>query len=270
MFLRKLFKSENKLVWVFIDLLIVVLGVYCAFLIQEYATYEKTQKEKEEVISALKYELEFFRIQMPGQAWYSNNQATKWLEIKNEGNYYDFSSWRYIEPQYNYQVVEHGLSIQNSDIISFELYLALQEVFKQAKRIEHIEGTITQLGLRYQSIPSQAKKGTIEYEIIWSRNYDDFGRLISNMLERSQDQGLLAEKSQLALAIINEQLKPSTKKKIEESLIIEYIDDLVDNEDKAVKVVGKAFPDFTEKEIRLMYQKAKGVLEVEAAESTAQ
>lgn len=258
MFLRKLFNSENKLVWVLVDLIIVILGVYGAFLIQQYAAQEKTRKEKEEIISSLKYELEFFRVQMPGRAWYSNNQATKWRQMRNEGTYEDYSDWRFVEPQYNYSVVQYALEIQDTDIISFDLNNALYNVYRQVTRVENIERTMTQLAFRYQSIPADAPKGTIEYEIIWNKNYDDFKRLGWAMSDRSKDQALLAEESAKALTIVNNQLKPINKRRIEEDLIIAYVDELVKNEEEAVIAVPKVFPDFTEEEIRIMYQKATG------------
>ncbi len=264
MFLRKLFNAENKLVWVLVDLIIVILGVYGAFLIQQYATTERTLKEREEIISSLKYELEFFRVQMPGKSWYSNNQATKWRQMRNEGTYEDYSDWRFVEPQYNYSVVQYALDIQDTDIISFDLNNALYKVYRQVTRIENIERTMTQLGFRYQSIPAEAKKGTIEYEIIWNRNYDDFKRLGWAMSDRSKDQALLAEESAKALSIVNDQLKPINKRRIEEDLIIEYVDELVKNEEEAVVAVAEVFPDFTEEEIRIMYQKAIGTYEEEA------
>lgn len=269
MFLRKLFNAENKLSWILIDFIIVIAGVYCAFLIQEYAADEKVQKEKEEILSALKYELEFFRVQMPGRAGYSINQAATWRKQYNEGNYSDYSNWRFIEPQYEYQVITHALSVQNSDIIPFNLYRALQEVYTQTKRIEHIERTMTALGFRYQNVPEQAQKGTIEYEIIWQKNYDDFDRLILAMSDRAEDQGLLSQLAAEAVAIVNDQLEPLVKRSIEEDLIVSYVDKLVNNEEEAVVAVGQAFPDFTEEEIRIMYRKAIGTLEEEASQDSS-
>lgn len=268
MFLRKLFNSENKLTWVLIDFLIVIAGVYCAFLIQEYAANEKVQKEKHEIVAALKYELEFFRVQMPGRAWYSSNQVMNWRKTYNSGTYDNYSDWRFIEPQYGYQVIEHAIGVQNSDIISFELSRALQEVLTQTKRIEHIEQRITAIGFRYKTIPEAAKKGTSEYQIMWNGNYDDFDRLIRAMNDRAENLGILAEKAALALDIVNNTLEPSAKRDIEEDLIIKYVDELVNNEDQAVAAVSKTFPGFTEEEIRIMYRKAIGTYsEEEPADS---
>ena len=58
MFLRKLFASDKKLGWVIIDLFVVIIGVYCAFLIQNSATAQQDKKEQTKIYSALKMELE--------------------------------------------------------------------------------------------------------------------------------------------------------------------------------------------------------------------
>ncbi len=270
MFLRKLFNSENKLAWVLVDLVIVILGVYCAFLIQQYAAKEKTLNEKDKIISAIKYELEFFRVEMPGSASYANSQARTWQNIYNEGRYENFSDWRFVEPQYNFQVIQHAFSVQDTDIISFDLNKALHEVYQQARRVQNIERTMTQLGFRYQSIPRDAENDAVEYQIIWNKNYDDFQRMYRAMYDRAEDLGLLAKKAALALDIVNEEIRTASKRKVEESLIIEYVDELVNNEEQAVVAVGQAFPDFTEEEIRIMYRKATGTYEEEVPTESTQ
>lgn len=254
MFLRKLFNAENKFTWVLIDLLIVVIGVYCAFLIQEYAVNQKTIKEKDKILTALKYELEFFRIQMPGRGGFSENQANKWRKLYDSGTYYNYSTWRFVEPQYNYQIVELSINTENTEIIDFDLYQALQELFVQIKRIEYSERLLTEIGMRYQSIPNSLKRGSPEYDILWATNYENFQRLIQFMVDRSGNQKRLGSKSAEALLLVNERLSPSRKKEIELKLIESNLD-RVRNEEEAVAVSTQLFPDFTDQEIRELYRK---------------
>ncbi len=248
--------NRGKWTWALVDLLVVIIGVYIAFLIQSSESDRKQLKEKEEIITALKYELEFFRIQMPGQAWYSKNKANEWTKIHDAGNYSNYSSWRFIEPQYNYQVTEHALNISNAEIISFELSQALRPVYVQIRRIEQTERTLTEMAGRYQSIPGSLKKGQPEYDVIWNKNYDNYKRFVQAMLDRASNQELLGNESISALKIINEQISKTTKRKVEESLTVRFIDELVDSEEEAVVVINRTFPDFTEDEARQMYQRA--------------
>ena len=134
--------------------------------------------------------------------------------MRNAGTYDDFSDWKFIEPQYNFQVLALAIDIQDNEIISFDLNQALQGVYRQVKRVEYAEGRLTQLGLRYQTIPNQVKEGTIEYVIIWQKNYDDFGRLVRTMVLRTENQQLLSDQSSRALDILSTQLKPASKKRL--------------------------------------------------------
>ena len=49
MFLRKLMNIGNKGKWLALELLVVFIGVYLAFLFQSYAENIKLEKEKEKV-----------------------------------------------------------------------------------------------------------------------------------------------------------------------------------------------------------------------------
>lgn len=267
MFLRKLFNSENRLFWVVVDLLIVIIGVYCAFLIQEYAENQKTIKQKDKILSALKMELEFFRIDLPGRGGYSEKQANEWQQMYNEGDIYNYSTWRFIEPQYNYQVLEHAINTDNTDIIDFDLYKALQRLYVQIKRIEHSERIITEVGMRHQSFPSSLQKGTPEYDLIWVSNYDNFRRLIQSMNDRAGDQKMLGTESNDALKLVNARLAPERKKEIEIQLIVKNIN-RVRNEEEAVIMISQLFPDFTEQEIRQLFRDANPPDKEDSSETT--
>ena len=102
MFLRKIFSANNKLLWVLVDLFIVIIGVYCAFLMQNYAEQSKNAKEQDKVLTALKYELEFFRYRMFETSLGMQGKLRGLKEIQAKGSYDYFSDYRFIEPQYDY------------------------------------------------------------------------------------------------------------------------------------------------------------------------
>lgn len=256
MFLRKLFSGENKLTWVFIDLIIVIIGVYCAFLIQSSAEDRKMEVEKEKIMSALKFELEFFRIEMPGRGGFSEGQAKEWKSILDSGSYQDLTSWRFIEPQYNYQVIEHAINHQNSEIIDFDLYDALQRLFVEIKRIEYAERLMTQVAMEFQTIPSNLPKGSAAYGEMWAGNYDSFRRMIQFMFDRSGNQVRLGAESQAALELVNDRLSPERRKEIEREMIVNNLH-RVKSEEQAVGLLKQLFPGFEEKEVREIYNTAQ-------------
>ena len=115
----------------------VFVGVYMAFLFQQYAENQKLDKEKEKVLMSLKAELDDFRSNFPRYAKYQDGINKEWDSLFSVQEIGDFYSWRYLEPQYNYKVVEYALNQQATDIINFELYYELSQLHSYLKRLEH-------------------------------------------------------------------------------------------------------------------------------------
>ncbi|WP_424962127.1 hypothetical protein [Ekhidna sp.] len=247
--------SRGKWAWAFVDLLVVIIGVYIAFLIQSSAAAEKDKKEKEKVFTALKFELEHFRLQMPGMSGYVAGEVEKYLAIRRDGDYASFTDWRFIQPQYSYQIIEFAIGIQNTEIVDFELYDALQKLYVEIKKLEHTESLIMETSMRYQTIPTGLSKSDPLYQITWANNYDHFGRFITFMNDRARILQAVADESQSALPIINEELGQEKTKEIETQFILSNAK-RIQSEDQAVVFAKKIFPDFTEEEVRQLYRQA--------------
>ncbi|MEQ9465959.1 MAG: hypothetical protein RLN88_01035 [Ekhidna sp.] len=246
---------RGKWTWAFVDLLVVIIGVYIAFLIQSSAAAEKDKKEQEKVFTALKFELEHFRLQMPGMSGYVNSEVEKYMATIKSGDYSNFTDWRFIQPQYSYQIIEYAISIQNTEIINFELYDALQKLFVEIKKLEHAESLIMETSMRYQTIPEGLPKTDPLYQMTWANNYDNFGRFITFMNDRARVLQAIADASQATLPIINEKLGEEKTREIEKQFILSNASK-VKNEDQAVALVKRIFPDFTEEEVRELYRQA--------------
>ena len=256
MFLRKLFSSDNKFTWVLIDLLIVIIGVYCAFLIQSYAETQKNRKESDRVLTALKHELEFFRYRMYETALGMKNEGEKLLTVRASRSYVDFSNYRFIEPQYDYQTIEYALNVQNTEIIDFELYEVLQSLRVEIKKIEYVERLLTETSRRYRSLPEKLDPKSTTYQLILSENQDNFDRFVTLITDRGGISARISKASTEAIPILNERLGEEKTHEIERQIILENVD-LVDNEDQAVVLAKRLFPDFSEEEIRELYKQGK-------------
>lgn len=267
MFLRKLFASENKFAWVLIDLLIVIIGVYCAFLIQNYAENEKNLKERDRIITAMKYEMEAFRFQMSQISLGMRREVRVFNSYLSQQTYPNFSDARFIEPQYEYQSIEYALKLQNSAIIDFELYLKLQNIFVEIKKIEHVERLLTETSRRYQTIPASIPSSSIEYKLVKAENLDNFVRYEILTRDRGQVSARLAMASTDALTIINERLGPERAKEIEKELILGYAPNF-DNEEEAIQIGLQYFPHFSKEEMASLYRRANG-LEETPSDSTS-
>ena len=248
MFLRKIFATDNKFVWVLIDLIIVIIGVYCAFLIQSYAEKKKTDREKEKIFSGLKYELEIFRFSGSEISAGVKQNIVQWEQKIAEEKYHDFSGGRFIEPQYSYQIIELSININNSDIIDFEFYEALQNLYVEIKKVEHSERLLTEVAMRYHLIPESIDQNSKEVVLMRYENFNNFRRYVRFTKDRGNIMTRIVEASQRALDLINQRLSPGKRKAIEENLIRNKMQDFP-NEKIALQIARQFFPNWTEEEI---------------------
>ena len=253
MFLRKLFnrRPDQKWKWVLVDLVIVILGVYCAFLIQSWAENEKSKKEAIKVYSALKYELEGFRYRMAmtslGMKAYSRELKAK----IGSGEYPDLHTYRFIQPQYDYQSIEYALE-QNTDIVDFALYDLLQSSFVEVRRLEHTEELLTDTARQFKSVPQDFSADKPYLELRTS-NEDHFVRFRFLIDERAQIADRVAKTAEKVLPLLNERLGSERSKAIEKDLILQNLN-LVNSEAEAQELVRQFFPHFSEEEVRAMYE----------------
>ncbi|MEM6643908.1 MAG: hypothetical protein AAF616_13090 [Bacteroidota bacterium] len=237
--------------WVVVDLSVVVIGVYIAFLIQSKALERKDQREKVKIYSALKMELEAFRVGFPEFA--IGNQS--FLEEVRDKDTYDISNWRFIEPQYGYQIVEYALNIGNTDIIDFETYEELKNLVVMIKQLEHSERLLTKVAGEYQFlIPELPESHPMNLE----RKANNKLKLFRfKMFLGTRIGGLerIAEKAKGLLAQVNEFLGPDITDEINRKYIAQLFGWLGDYED-VVDLVQERFPEYSEEDLKEMYLQA--------------
>lgn len=252
MFARKLFKVGNKGRWLVVELLIVFIGVYMAFLFQNYGEERKEDKERQRIFAALKIELEHFRVVMDGRATFTLNRYRDLRAVLNRGEYTDFSDWRFLEPQYAYQVIEYAINHQNTDIIDFDIFKSLQVLHSTIKRLEHAERMVMEMAQRYKPIPANMPKSDPLTMALEAENLRNFGRFMIFFRDRGNNQRLVARESVDCLELINKNMDQSSRKLIERDLILSQIND-VKSVEEAIETVKGLFPNFTEQEVRDMY-----------------
>jgi len=252
MFIRKFLQGETKLSWIIVDLIIVIIGVYTAFLIQNYSERAQDERERDKVLTALKYELEAFRLQFPIFADYMDNYNDR---IKDQEEI-RFGGWRYIEPQYAYQIVEYSINLENNEIIDFELYNVLQTLFVRIKQLEHVERLIMDYSGRYKlQIKGLASDHPSNLEIAAenSSNQEYFKLYISS---RPESLRRVAEVSRDALVIIDQYLGVERSREIEIEILRDNVDKIAnwgETIDEAINTLDGLFPKLTAQEIRDIY-----------------
>ena len=239
-----------------IDLIIVIIGVYSAFLIQNYAAQKSNAKEREKVYSALKYELEFFRFMGPEMSSFMNDAYTRFDSIRDQGQVADFSNWIYIQPQYSYQIVEYAINLQGNEVIDFQMQQLLQNLYVEIKRLEYAERKIEEFSNEYNSISNSLDSNEPEVILLKQKNRDNFEWFLTYFRARG---GILARTGEVAaeaLPLINQRLDPVIRRNIEEDLIKSQLKRFSSAEG-IIPIILKQFPDFSEEEILEMHENTK-------------
>lgn len=254
MFIRKLFKIGDKLKWLSLELLVVFIGVYLAFLFQQYSETQKLSKEKNKVLMSLKAELDDFRSSFPRYAEFQADKNKEWDSLFAAQEVGDFYSWRYLEPQYNYKILEYAMNQEGTDVVSFEIYDELSKLHSFIKRLEHAERMMTQHGQWYKNISPTWPKESMEYK---SRNADNrfnFYKFISAAKDRQGNLRRIAEMSQDIVKMVNEELGPEKTKEAEIKMLMAYLDARLSHS-FIKEVFLEYFPQYSEAELDSLIQK---------------
>lgn len=251
---KKFFKRIQQFKWniILLELFIVFVGVYLAFLLNNYQENQRIGREADKIYTSLKVELERIRIDFPGQAAYQRSVNMEWDSLWENEIYGSFYEWRYIQPQYDFTTLEYALRAQESSIVDFELYESLTKLYRHVKQLEHIELLITDLGLRYRNVPADSRMNEDELATRHADNrmsfykFRDLAQLRAGALDR------MAGLAESGLAIINAKLGNKKRKQIEKRLLAEHLHRLVPQRDipaeAIVQEVVKLFPALTPKE----------------------
>ena len=246
--------NRGKWTWAFVDLIVVIIGIYIAFLLQSTSAVQNDRREQVKVYSALKMELEAMRVVFPEFATSNIN----FLDRVKDRETFDISSWRFVEPQYAYKIIEYAINVQNTEIVDFEMYNQLQKLYVGIKQLEHMELLVNEISGEYQYLIPELKKN---HPLNLERTANNRSRIYRFKMFLQGRAGNLNRTSKMAtdiLSTINERLGPEQTKAINQKFIAENAP-WIGSEVEAVQLGLQHFPDLTEKEIMEIYRQAKGI-----------
>ncbi|MCE7996515.1 MAG: hypothetical protein HEP71_31375 [Roseivirga sp.] len=220
--MRRLFKVGNKVRWLALELLVVFIGVYLAFLFQGYTEERKNENEREKVLVSLKKEVEKFRLSAPLNATGQRNQLNKWRAAFSRGEVVRFDSWRFLEPQYNFQVIEYAINLQGTEIIEFELYEAISELYREIKQLEHAERRMTNLSDQYKIVPKALSENSEAYQVLTAENLFHFQKFIGAAADRVGNLDEVATRARKIAVLINERLSTEKQQEIAFEILQEF------------------------------------------------
>jgi hypothetical protein len=140
-----------------VDLCIVIIGVSVAFLLNSYNEQKKEERERQKVLASLEMELNTIIEYFPTMATYQTAMAEKWDSLLVKDTIADFYNYYYLQPQYNYSIIEYAIESRNGNIVNFTLHQKLLKLYKRIKMLEQSEIHMTNLALQYQAVGHNKK-----------------------------------------------------------------------------------------------------------------
>lgn len=241
------FFSSQGIKFILLELIIIFIGVYGAFLLQSYSEQQRIESEKQKVLTGVKEEMEYFRIFFPGYA--GGDDVAEREDMISRQVYIDFSDWRFIQPQYDYTAIEYALEA-SADVIDYDLNAGLSKVYQELRKLQHVEDLITQIAMEYRAIPSGTDESA-EILLAQKSNMLNFTRFTGRTRDRAVIMNRIADYSSEMLPDINAEFSDEERKEIELSLIRNNIEAASEEEAAGMaSEVQKIFPNLSKEDIQ--------------------
>lgn len=252
---KRIYNRIKKINWniILLELFIVFVGVYLAFLLSNYQENNRIEAEANKIYTSLKKELENIRFNFPQRAAYQSSLNQRWDTLWSNSEFPPLYDWRYIQPQYDFTTMEYALQAQSSSIVNFELYESLTSLYQGVKRLEHIESLITDIGAKCYNVSTTF--GLSEAEIARRRTDNQllFYRFKDLSVLRAKELEYLVPHAESSLEIINARLGREKRKEIELDLLREYLPELLKDanipKEKLKVLIQKQFPTLKEGDV---------------------
>jgi len=166
-----------------LDLVIVITGVTVAFLLSNWNTQRSEQAERIKILTSLHGELKVMEKLFSGMADYQLKMTKSWDSLHSIGVHSDFHHYYYIQPQYNYSVIEYAINTRNSAIVDFRLHEQLLSLYQHIKMLEESEVYMTRIALEYR--PNEDNDHVSKVNLFLFDRFIGFSRNRANSLRRA-------------------------------------------------------------------------------------
>lgn len=202
-----------------LELVVVFVGVFLAFEFNNFSENQKVKSEKEKVMTSLKKELDVIGLSFGNMGAYQKSKAQEWDSLLRNKQLGDFYDWRYIQPQYNYAVLEYALNTRDARIVSFELYEKLVKVYRELKKLEHAENLMTEWGGQYKMLPLDVDTTSITYQNRAADNRFAFYKFTRFANDRANIMSDLPKSAREALELINSNFTSKLRFELEKEVL---------------------------------------------------
>ncbi|MEM8487022.1 MAG: hypothetical protein AAF564_15830 [Bacteroidota bacterium] len=168
--MRRLIEKVSTInpVRLFLELIIVFLGVYLAFLFTSYKEQQRTDAEIERIAALMQVGLDRYEQLFEGfaQRHAIGNEEFR-LQLENNEIPVFYETY-FASPQYPVDVINFVLTREGYDVFSLDFYVPLTSFAHAIQRIMYVEEKLVQLGERYRRLPPS---GAVTYQRVYNEQY---------------------------------------------------------------------------------------------------
>ena len=151
-----------------LELAIVFLGVYLAFLFSGYKEQQQTDAELQRVLSLMQVGFARYETLFEGFAQRHSVQNPEFKAQLDNNEIPAFFDTYYAAPQYPVEVINFVLTREGYDVFSLDFYVPLTTYAHTIQRLMYVEEKLVQLGERYRVLPA---RDAPDYEQVFNEQY---------------------------------------------------------------------------------------------------
>ena len=140
----------------FVEMVIVFMGVYLAFLLSNYQENRKVERESARVVALMQVGLDHYEGLFEGFAQLHETENAAFRDELNNGRIPEFWNRSYFPaPQYPIDVINFVLTKESYKVFAIDVYLPLTRFSNAMQRVMYVEEKLVTLGERYEPLPDQ-------------------------------------------------------------------------------------------------------------------
>jgi hypothetical protein len=136
-----------------VELLIVFVGVYSAFLLDDWQTARELRRERDRITALLQLGIERYQKLFEGFVLRHETVNADFRAALESGSVPDFGDTFYPAPQYPIEMIRHVLTRESYDVFSIDAYVPLTTFVNSLERLMDVEAKLVALSSQWDPLP---------------------------------------------------------------------------------------------------------------------
>lgn len=177
---------------IFLELMIVFVGVYAAFMLNDYRAERQRAEQRAHVVELMRVGIERYEKLFGGFALRHANANSEFRDQLARGEIPRFRDSFFVAPQYPIEVIDRVVTAEGYGVFPLDIYVLLVEFLGDMRRIMHTEEKLTLLAEASLPLPAEAHE---DYDWIRARQRERAERHLLYMEARREISARLATKA---------------------------------------------------------------------------